>query len=123
MRTTLLKAAVFVALVGSMFWIPVAASASADFGSTAAQVLSAAPGVVVQGQQPSPTDAPTGPTPAPTGTATPPESSPPPPGGPSGSGTAQTNDSIPLVIAGAIILAVLLVAFYLWRRRGSVRDL
>lgn len=122
MRTTLLRVAVFVAFLGSMLWIPVAASASAGFGSTVAQVLSAAPGVV-QGQQPSPTDAPTGPTPAPTGTATPPESSPPPPGAPSGSGTAQTNDSTPLVIAGAIILAVLLVAFYLWRRRGSVRDL
>lgn len=119
---TLVRAAVFAALLGSMFWIPAAALASDGLGAAAVQVLAASPGVT-QGQQPTPTDAPTGPTPAPTGTATPAESSPPPPGGPSETGTAQTNDSTPLVIGAAIILIVLLVAFYLWRRRGAVKDL
>jgi LPXTG-motif cell wall-anchored protein len=122
MRMTLVRAAVFAALMGSMLWIPAVAGASGGFGAATVQVLAASPGVT-QGQQPSPTDAPTGPTPAPTGTATPAESSPPPPGGPSNTGTAQTNDSTALVIGAAIILIVLLVAFFLWKRRGSVRDL
>lgn len=122
MRMTLIRAAVFVALVGSMFCIPAAANASEGFGAAVVQVLAVSPGVA-QGQQPSPTDAPTGPTPAPTGAATPAESSPPPPEGPSNTGTAEANDSTALVIAVAIILAILLVVFYLWRRRRSVRDL
>jgi hypothetical protein len=122
MRMTLMRAAVCAAFIGSMLWIPVGASASGGFGAGTVQVLAAQPGVT-QGQQPSPTDAPTGVTPAPTGTATPTESSPPPPGGPSDTGTAQPNDSTPLVIGAAIILIVLLVAFYLRRRRGPARDL
>lgn len=122
MRMTWMRAAVVAALIGSMFWIPGAAGAAEGLGTATVQVLAASPGVT-QGQQPSPTDAPTGPTPAPTGTATPAESSPPPPGGPSDTGTAQTNDSTPLVIGAAIILLVLLVAFFLWRRRGAVKDL
>lgn len=120
MRMTWMRAAVFAALMGSMFFIPAAAGAAE--GAATVRVLAASPGVT-QGQQPSPTDAPTGPTPAPTGTATPAESSPPPPGGPSDTGTAPANDSTPLVIGAAIILIVLLVAFYLWRRRGAVKDL
>ena len=122
MRMTMMRAAVCAALMGSMFWIPVGASASGGLGGATVQVLAAQP-EVTQGQQPSPTDAPTGVTPAPTGTATPTESSPPPPGGPSDTGTAQGNDITALVIGAAIILIVLLVVFYLWRRRGSVRDL
>jgi hypothetical protein len=122
MRMTLIRAAVLVAFVGSMFCIPAAALASGGFGAAVVPVLAASPGVA-PGQQSSPTDAPTGPTPAPTGTATPAESSPPPPGGPSNTGTAQANDTTALVIAVALILAILLVVFYLWRRRRSVRDL
>ena len=122
MRMALMRAAVCAAVIGVIFWIPAAASASEGFGGAIAQVLAAQPRVA-QGQQPSPTDAPTGLTPAPTGTATPAESAPPPPGGPSDTGTAQGNDSTPVVIGAAIILIVLLVALYLWRRRGSVRDL
>jgi hypothetical protein len=122
MRMALMKVAVFAALMGGMFWSPAAGVPSQGFGAATNQTLAASP-AVAQGQQPSPTDAPTGPTPAPTGTATPAESSPPPPTGPGNIGTAQTNDITPLLIGAAIILVVLLVALYLWRRRGSVRDL
>jgi LPXTG-motif cell wall-anchored protein len=110
MRMALMRVAVFAALMTGMFWFPTN------------QFLAVAP-AVAQGQQSSPTDAPTGPTPAPTGTATPAESSPPPPTGPSNTGTAQTDDSTPLLMGAAIILIVLLLAFYLWRRRRAVRDL
>jgi hypothetical protein len=122
MRMALMRATVFAALIGSMFWIPAEAGASGGFGAATNQILVASPGVS-QGQQPSPTDAPTGPTPAPTGTATPAESSPPSPAGPSNTGTAQNSDGTALVIGAAIILIVLLVVFYLWRRRRSLRDL
>lgn len=122
MRMTLVRAAAFAVLIGSMFLAPAAARAAGGLDNAALQVLAASPGVAA-GQQVSPTDAPTGPTPAPTGTATPAESSPPPPGGPSNTGTAQPNDNTPLVIGAAIILILLLAGIYLWRRRGSVRDL
>ncbi|TLM70706.1 hypothetical protein [Pseudarthrobacter sp. NamB4] len=122
MRTTLTRAAVFIALIGSVLCVTAGATApSAGFAAASVHVTSAL--VDAQGQQPSSTDAPTGPTPAPTGTATPAESSPPPPGGPSDAGTAQANDTTPLLIGVAIILVILFVAFYLWRRRGAVRDL
>jgi hypothetical protein len=46
------------------------------------------------------------------------------PPGTTGTGQQQSNDGVtPLIIGGVLLLVVLLVAFYLWRRRGRVRDL
>ncbi len=123
MRWTLLGVLVALGITGGGFVLSAPATALGGRGATAADVSSV---YVVQLQQPSPSDAPTGVTPAPTGTATPAESSPPGPDSPgtTGTGQQQSNDGVtPLIIGGVLLLVVLLVAFYLWRRRGRVRDL